>query len=56
MKLIKCYTSFYIGMYVSFIIMMIISGWVISTEFVSKNSLKTRIVYIDGKLYKVVEQ
>jgi hypothetical protein len=53
MKLIKCYTSFYMGLYVSFIVMMIISGWVISTEFVSKTSLKSRIVYIDGIRYEV---
>lgn len=53
MKLIKCYTSFYIGFYIAFVLMMIISGWVISTEFVSKTSLKSRIVYIDGKTYEV---
>jgi len=53
MKLIKCYTSFYIGFYIAFVLMMVISGWVISTEFVSKTSLKSRIVYIDGKTYEV---
>jgi hypothetical protein len=53
MKLIKCTTSFLIGAYVSFMLMMAISGWIIASEFVSKTSLKTRIVYIDGKAYRV---
>lgn len=49
-------TNFWIGFYVSFVIMMLVSGFVISTEFVSKSSLKTRIVYIDGKTYDVKER
>lgn len=56
MRLIKCTTSFLIGLYVSFLAMMIVSAYVITTEFVSKTSLKTRIVYIDGKTYEVKEQ
>lgn len=56
MRLIKCTTSFLIGLYLSFLIMMIISAYVITTEFVSKTSLKTRIVYIDGKVYEVREK
>lgn len=56
MKLIKCYDSFYIGCFVSFVIMMILSGFVITNEFVSKTSLKTKIVYIDGKVYEVKEK
>lgn len=46
-------SSFWIGFYVSFVIMMLLTGWVIETEFVSKTSLKTKIVYIDGKVYEV---
>jgi hypothetical protein len=52
-NLIKCHTSFSIGLFTAFTVMMILSGFVITTEFVSKESLKTRIVYIDGKTYKV---
>ncbi len=56
MRLIKCSTSFLIGFYVSFLVMMIVSAYVITTEFVSKTSLKTKLVYIDGKVYEVKEQ
>lgn len=56
MRLIKCTTSFLIGFYISFLVMMIVSAYVITTEFVSKTSLKTRIVYIDGRVYEVKEQ
>ena len=56
MKLIKCTTSFLIGLYISFILTLGVTGWVIATEFVSKTSLKTRIVYIDGKVYDVKER
>ena len=56
MRLIKCTTSFMIGLYLSFLVMMIASAYVITTEFVSKTSLKTRIVYIDGKVYEVREK
>ena len=54
--MIKCTTSFLLGIYLSFIAMMLISGFVITNEFVSKDSLKTRIVYIDGKTYSVEEK
>ena len=53
MRLIKCTTSFLIGAFISFVLMMAITGFVIVNEFVSKTSLKTRIVYIDGKAYTV---
>jgi hypothetical protein len=56
MRLIKCSTSFLIGFYISFLVMMIVSAYVITTEFVSKTSLKTKLVYIDGKVYEVKEQ
>lgn len=49
-------TDFWLGFYASFLAMMLISGWVISKEFVSKTSLKTKIVYIDGKVYTVEEK
>jgi len=52
-RLIKCANSFLIGMYLAFVIMMGITGWVITKEFVSKTSLKTNIVYIDGVQYIV---
>lgn len=48
-------TNFWIGAYTSFVVMMLVTGWVISTGFVSKASLKTKIVYIDGKAYEVRE-
>jgi hypothetical protein len=55
-RLIKCTNSFLIGMYLAFVIMMGITGWVITKEFVSKTSLKTNIVYIDGVVYEVKEK
>jgi heme/copper-type cytochrome/quinol oxidase subunit 4 len=51
--LIKCTTSFMIGFYLAFVLTLSIAGWVIVTEFVSKTSLKTNIVYIDGDVYEV---
>lgn len=56
MRFIKCTTSFLIGVYISFIIMMGITGFIITKEFVSKESLMTRIVYIDGKVYEIKEK
>lgn len=56
MKLIKCLDSFLIGAYLSFVAMMVLTAFVITTEFVSKTSLKTKIVYIDGKTYTVEEK
>lgn len=56
MRLIKCIDSFLIGFYISFVLMLGVSGWVIVTEFVSKTSLKSNIVYIDGKVYEVKEK
>lgn len=56
MTLIKCTTSFLIGFYISFVITLSITGYVMVTEFVSKDSLKTKIVYIDGKVYDVKEK
>jgi hypothetical protein len=48
--------SFLIGFYISFVIMLGVTGWIIVEEFVSKTSLKTNIVYIDGKVYEVKEK
>jgi hypothetical protein len=56
MKLIKCTASFVIGFYISFVITLSITGWIMVQEFVSKESLKTNIVYIDGKTYDVKER
>lgn len=56
MRLVRCTTSFLIGFYVSFVLILGITGWIISTEFVSKTSLKTNIVYIEGKIYEVKEK
>lgn len=56
MKLIKCTTSFLIGAYLSFILTLSITGYIIVKEFVSKTSLKTNIVYIDGKEYEIKEK
>jgi hypothetical protein len=36
--------------------MMLITAFVITEEFVSKTSLLTRIVYIDGKTYEIKEK
>lgn len=52
-RFIKCIDSFLIGAYITFVIMMGITGWIITKEFVSKTSLKTNIVYIDGVIYEV---
>ena len=56
MTLIKCTTSFLVGFYISFVLTLSIVGWIIATEFVSKTSLKTNIVYIDGRVYDVKER
>ena len=56
MRLIKCTNSFLIGFYLAFVLTLSVTGWVIVTEFVSKTSLKTNIVYIDGKVYEVKER
>jgi hypothetical protein len=53
MRLIKCVNSFLIGFYLAFVLTLGVTGWVIVTEFVSKTSLKTKIVYIDGETYEV---
>lgn len=55
MTLIKCTTSFMIGFYIAFVLTLSVTGYIIVTEFVSKSSLKTKIVYIDGKVYDVKE-
>ncbi len=56
MRLVKCSTSFLIGFYLAFVITLSITGWIMATEFVSKTSLKTKIVYINGRLYDVRER
>ena len=55
-NIIKCYQSFLIGIYVCFVLMMMITGFIITNEFVSKTSLKTKIVYIDNKIYEIKEK
>jgi hypothetical protein len=56
MTLIRCINSFLIGFYLAFVLTLSVTGWIIVTEFVSKTSLKTKIVYIDGKTYEVKEK
>lgn len=56
MRLVKCATSFLIGFYLAFVVTLSITGWIMATEFVSKTSLKTKIVYINGRLYDVRER
>jgi len=56
MTLIKCTTSFMIGFYIAFVLTLSVTGYIMVTEFVSKSSLKTKIVYIDGKVYDVKEK
>lgn len=56
MRLIRCINSFLIGFYLAFVLTLSVTGWIIVTEFVSKTSLKTKIVYIDGKTYEVKEK
>jgi hypothetical protein len=56
LSLIKCNQSFLIGAFASFAIMMLVTAFVITEEFVSKTSLLTRIVYIDGKTYDIKER
>jgi len=53
MRFVKCTTSFLIGFYLAFVATLSVTGWVMVTEFVSKDSLKTNIVYIDGEVYDV---
>ena len=56
MRLVKCTTSFLVGFYLAFVVTLSITGWIMATEFVSKTSLKTKIVYINGRLYDVRER
>jgi hypothetical protein len=56
MRLIKCTTSFMIGFYIAFVLTLSVTGYIMVTEFVSKTSLKTKIVYIDGGVYNVKEK
>jgi hypothetical protein len=56
MRLIKCTTSFMIGFYIAFVLTLSVTGYIMVTEFVSKTSLKTNIVYIDGRVYDVKER
>jgi len=56
MTLIKCTTSFMIGFYIAFVLTLSVTGYIMVTEFVSKASLRTKIVYIDGKVYDVKEK
>jgi hypothetical protein len=56
MRLIKCTTSFMIGFYIAFVLTLSVTGYIMVTEFVSKSSLKTKIVYIDGRIYDVKEK
>jgi uncharacterized membrane protein len=45
-----------IGFYIAFVLTLSVTGYIMVTEFVSKSSLKTKIVYIDGKVYDVKEK
>lgn len=56
MTLIKCTTSFMIGFYLAFVLTLSVTGYIMVTKFISKASLKTKIVYIDGKVYDVKEK
>jgi len=56
LSLIKCNQSFLIGAFASFTVMMLITGFVITRGFVAKQSLLTKIVYIDGKTYDIKER
>ena len=52
-NLIKCADSFFIGFYLSFVLTLSITGYIIVKEFVSKQSLLTKVVFIDGVRYTV---
>lgn len=52
-NLIKCTDSFFIGFYLSFVLTLSITGYIIVKEFVSKKSLLTKVVFIDGVRYTV---
>jgi hypothetical protein len=45
-----------IGFYIAFVLTLSVTGYIMVTEFVSKASLRTKIVYIDGKVYDVKEK
>jgi len=55
-KLVPCFDSFLMGAFASFTVMMLITGFVITRGFVAKQSLLTKIVYIDGKTYDIKER
>jgi hypothetical protein len=51
--LIKCTTSFLIGFYVSFVLTLLVTGYIIVEGFVSKAMLERTSFYMDGKVYEV---
>jgi hypothetical protein len=54
MKLHK--PSFFIGIWISYLASLCFFGYITVKDFVSKDSLKDKIVFIDGKRYKVERQ
>lgn len=47
--------SFFIGIYVGFILTLAGSGYIVWKGFVSKDLLKHERIYIDGKFFKLQE-
>lgn len=52
-NLIKCTTSFLIGFYISFVITLSITGYIMVEGFVSKDMLKRDSFYMDGVVYEI---
>jgi len=53
MKLIRCTTSFMIGFYLSFVLTLSVTGYIMAEKFVSKTMLEKKLFYMDGKTYEI---
>lgn len=53
MRLIRCTTSFMIGFYLSFVLTLSITGYIMAEKFVSKAMLERKIFYMDGNTYEI---
>ena len=53
MRLIRCTTSFMIGFYLSFILTLSVTGYIMAEKFVSKAMLEKKLFYMDGKTYEI---
>lgn len=54
-ELIKSDSGFYLGLFIGFSVTLLITGFIMVTEFTGNKFLKLNKIYLDGKYYKLVE-